>query len=603
MVQQARPENSSSWRGGLLMITIQLLFLAVLSRLFYWQVIKGSSLRAASDNQSQRTIKLTGARGNILTNDGHLLVGNQEFYELYFEPKNSQHTTDDLINTLTPLLLEDKPEYALASSASQLKEIESDLKITLHQRMSKPGVWLLLQNKISPATKAKIEQLNLEGLHFQEYLTRYYPEASMAAHLTGFVGKDNQGQEIGYFGIEGALNTELAGQEKKKTIKTDALGFLLVNESDLSVEATNGRDIILTIRRDMQNIAETYLQKGIKRYGAAAGEVVVLEPSTGNILALASWPTYEQSKYREYDDKLFRNPSLSNLYEPGSTFKVLTVSAGIEEKLISPETVCTQCDGPRKIDKYTIRTWNDQYNPGISMRDALAKSDNIAMIFIAEKLGEKRLVEYIKKFGIGEKINIDLQGDSPTLFPNRIGPVELATISFGQGISTTSLQLIRAIGAIANQGKMMRPNIISKVVEHSPEKEIKTKPVFERQVVSAETARQVTEMMVYAAHSGEAQRLLNRNYTIAGKTGTSQIPSEGGGYEEDKTIASFIGFLPPSNPRFVMLVKLTEPSSSPWAAETAAPLWYEIAERYCLLLNIPPDKAPVLPTSPEKTAL
>jgi cell division protein FtsI/penicillin-binding protein 2 len=222
------------------------------------------------------------------------------------------------------------------------------------------------------------------------------------------------------------------------------------------------------------------------------------------------------------------------------------------------------------------------------MRDALAKSDNVAMIYAAETMGAETFTSYLKKFGIGERIHIDLQDDTTTPFPSKWGEVELATASFGQGISTNSLQMVRAVGAIANQGILVRPKIIYSVTDHQTGQEIVTPPKEERQVVSAETARTVTEMMVNAARSGEAQWVFSDTHTIAGKTGTSQIPIPGG-YKEDATIASFIGFAPIDNPQFVMLVKLVEPQSSPWAAETAAPLWYQIASRLFLLLNIPPD--------------
>jgi cell division protein FtsI/penicillin-binding protein 2 len=222
------------------------------------------------------------------------------------------------------------------------------------------------------------------------------------------------------------------------------------------------------------------------------------------------------------------------------------------------------------------------------MSDALAKSDNVAMIFIAEEMGSDIFEEYLRNFGIGEELGVDLHGDNSTPFPQKWGPVELATRSFGQGISTTSLQMAKAVSAIANRGQLMQTQVIESVIDPDGE-EIVVKPKKVRQVISDKTAQQVTEMMVHAAQSGEAQWTYSKTHTVAAKTGTSQIPAEDGGYREDATIASFIGFSPPSNPQFLMLVKLIEPQSSPWAAETAAPLWYKIAEKLFLSLNIPPD--------------
>lgn len=331
--------------------------------------------------------------------------------------------------------------------------------------------------------------------------------------------------------------------------------------------------------------------KGITKYGAKAGEVIIMEPTTGKILASASEPKYDQEKFTDYEATLYKNPAVADVFEPGSILKTLTVAIGIDTGAIEPDTTCPVCDGPRHIDKYTIRTWNDVYNPNINMADALAKSDNTAMIFVAEQVGVDKFREYLEKFGLGEELDVELHEDYLTPFPEKWGPVELATRSFGQGIAVSDLQIVRAVAAIANQGILMRPTVVEKVILPTGE-ELPVEPQEVRRVVSAETAEKVTGMMVHAAQSGEAQWVYSDTHTVAAKTGTSQIPAENGGYKEDATIASFIGFAPPDNPQFVMLVKLVEPQSSPWAAETAAPLWYDIAEKLFLSLNIPPDQTP-----------
>jgi cell division protein FtsI/penicillin-binding protein 2 len=323
-----------------------------------------------------------------------------------------------------------------------------------------------------------------------------------------------------------------------------------------------------------------------KKYEFKAGEITVLDPKTGAILGSATWPTYDPDRFFEYSPELYKNPIVSNLYEPGSTFKVLTVAAGIDAGKVTPDTLCPRCAGPRKIDKYEIKTWNEEYHPDISMKDALAKSDNIAMVYVAESLGGDVFEQYLRDFGIGTTTTSDLQEDSGTVFPQKWGPVELATRSFGQGITVTSLQLLRAIASIANQGKLMQPQLVKNVYDPVTSRTIETEPVMIRQVVKPETAREVTQMMVYAAEKGEAQWTKRTDLRVAGKTGTAQIASQGG-YDAERTIASFIGFAPAEDPHFVMLVKLVEPGSSPWAAETAAPLWYKTAEQLFLLLNIP----------------
>lgn len=582
--------KASAFRYHLLTLIIFLSFFLIAAKLFYWQIIEGALLRAAANDQYQKTLELTGVRGSIFTADGHLLVGNQISYRLFAHPYLLTESPLEITDQLLPLLLTDLKEYQEATREARRVELEDQLKYNILERLSqKDSKWTSLMTGLSDETREKISSFNNLALGFEPQAKRFYPEASMAAHLTGFVGKTEAGFDIGYFGVEGALEKELKARTSTSIFNADALGLQLAGGLTQNKNSQSGRDLVLTIRRDLQKLAETQLAQALERYGAAAGEVIILEPATGKILALATLPSFDQKKFNDYDPVLYKSPALVSLFEPGSILKLLTVSAGIDEGVITPETVCTRCAGPRTIGKYTLKTWNEEYHPDITMRDALAKSDNVAMIFVAEELGSDVLREYLKKFRLGDKLLVDLQGDNDTPFPDKWGPVELATISFGQGISTTSLQLIRAVSTIANGGVMMQPQIIEKVIDSDTGSEIEVEPKEVGRVIKNKTAQSVTEMMVHAAESGEAQWIYSKTHTIAGKTGTSQVASEGG-YSEDKTIAGFIGFAPPDNPKFVMMVKLVEPQSSPWAADTAAPLWYKIAERVFLMMNIAPDR-------------
>ncbi|MGD9129066.1 MAG: penicillin-binding protein 2 [Candidatus Woesebacteria bacterium] len=575
-------------RPRLLLFIIYTLLILVQLRLFYWQIIKGPSLETQAKKQSQKVVEIKGKRGEISTSDGFLLVVNKEYFELFFNKKKQELSNQEIINQIKDILLRNNHLYQKAQDKKEQKILEEELIETLTKKMNRDGSWISLDKKISKETKEKIEELNLSSLEFEAFYDRFYPEASMAAHITGFVAENDEGEKVGYFGIEGALDKELAGKTSTSLLNTDALGLKLGGQ-ELFTNSMDGRNITLTIRRDLQFTTEQMLRAGIQKYEADAGEIIIMEPKTGKILSLATWPGYEQSYFSDYKTKQFKNPSLTHVYEPGSTFKTLTVAAGLDSQVITPETVCTRCSGPRKIDKYTIKTWNEEYHPNINITEALAKSDNIAMIFVAEKIGREKFLEYLKNFGIGQKIGLDLQEDTDSPFPQKLGPVELATVSFGQGISTTSLQLIRAIATIANQGKMMKPLIVEKAFDPIQNKEIISQAILERQVISQESAQKVTKMMVNAAEKGEAQWTASARHTVAGKTGTSQIATKGG-YEEDKTIASFVGFAPADDPRFIMLVKLINPKTSPWAAETAAPLWYKVADKVFLLMNIPSDK-------------
>jgi stage V sporulation protein D (sporulation-specific penicillin-binding protein) len=580
-------------RERLLLFGFILGIFVVLSRLFYWQVIEGDRLKAQANDQYERKFTSTGKRGTILTSDGHTLVSNERVYRLFAQPYILNQEPAVLSSLLAPLVVQDVLEYQTASPSAQseitAETIQEQIKKKLENKNSK---WVSLIGTVSQETRDKIAEMKLKGVGFDQYEKRYYPEASMAAHLTGFVGKDDDGNDIGYFGIEGALEQELKARSQKTTIMADAFGLPLPSEDEPKPIMLDGRDITLTIRRDIQNLAEQKLEFGMERYGAEAGEIIIMNPKTGAILAMAATPKYDQRHFYRYPARTYPNPSLSSVYEPGSTFKILTVASGIDAGLITPDTQCDTCAGPRVFGKYTIKTWNDEYHPNITMTDGLAKSDNTAMIFVAEKLGPDKFKEYLQKFGVGEALHIELQGDRKTPFPSKWGPVELATISFGQGIGTTSLQLMRAISTIANGGVMIRPRIIESVTDWGSGQTITPEPVEERRVISKETADTVTKMMIESAGHGEAQWTASRTHWIAGKTGTSQIAAESGGYEESKTMASFIGFAPPDDPQFVMVVKLLAPTSSQWASETAAPLWYNTAKDLFLLLNLPPDRSP-----------
>lgn len=551
------------------------LFGIILLRLFYWQIIRGNDLRAAAQQQYTSFSSIHGSRGKILSADGYLLVGNKPIFTAFAQPQTLKKKPSEIADALAKIL---------SPSEQQEKELYADFL----EKLSDPDKkWISLQSRVTEEQKKKIQELHLQGIGFDEYEARYYPEASLAANITGFVGKNKEGVDTGYFGIEGNFNFEL--DSKQTVIKTqkDAKGVPLFHQFTDQVRETNGRDITLTIQRDIQYMLEQKIKQGVEKYGAKSGEVVVMNPVTGDILGIASYPTYAQEQYFDFAPELYKNPLAADAYEPGSTFKVLTVSAGIDSGVISPDTICTKCGSAREISGYTIKTWNDEYTANISVKDGLAKSDNTSMIFIAEKIGSDRFQEYLKKFGIGDPSGIELQEDASTPVKKNWREIDLATGSFGQGIATTGLQMVKAVGAIANQGKMVKPKIVKSVTVDGEEVPVDTQVVG--QPISAQTAQTVTDMMVYAARTGESKWTTSKRYNVAGKTGTAQIPVAGH-YDKEKTIASYVGFAPAYNPKFVMLVKFTEPQSSIYGADTAAPMWYSIASELFTRMNIPPDR-------------
>lgn len=583
-------ESSTSRLNGIVFAWYVILC-AVILRLGYWQIWQARALQAEAADQYQRTTAQTGNRGRIFSADGHVLVDNTEQFRLLVKPKELKIPPAQVAKIIAPFgnaSVEPTAQLDTAPPSPEqvLKTLEDNITSKIEQATTRRVPVL---SKLTPEQEASISALHIEGLEWEKDWVRSYPEASLAAQVLGFVGKNELGQEQGYFGVEGALDRELRGQNARTIFSQLGSSWFGLGTGKAAPRLGNGRDVTLTIRRDIQKIVETALAQGMEKYQAKSGEVVIMEPSTGRILASAASPGFLPNDYAQTSPELFKHPSVVNTYEPGSTFKTLTVAAGVDTGVISPDTECPRCDGPRVIDKYTIRTWNDEYHPNITMKQALAKSDNVAMIYIAEKLGAETFSTYLKKFKIGDSLGISLQGDVPTPFPTKWGPVELATSSFGQGISTTSFQLVRAVAAIANQGVVMRPEILQQVHDVTTGQIHAIEPQVEGIAIKPETAKTVTDMMVYAAESGEAQWIASKTMRVAGKTGTSQV-AVNGEYDPDKTIASFVGFAPADKPRFVMLVKLVEPGSSPWAAETAAPLWYQIANKLYWLLDIPPDK-------------
>lgn len=563
-------------------------FLIVLARLFYWQIIRSPELQAAGLAQYQRTSQLTVSRGGIYTADGYPLVINQKVYTLFAQPKKLTDPPLQIAATITPYLFPVLDAATVSTEAA--RPDPTQLRSQLLTKLSDTSKgWVALMHDVPVTAHDQITNLNFTGIGFDPDEMRYYPEGSMAAQLLGFVGNDAQGNPQGYFGIEGKYDLELKGKVGSLSQETDALGKPIAIGGFQKFDALSARDIHLTIKRDIQNLVEQKIAEGVAKYGAKSADAVIMEPSTGKILAMASYPSYDPARFVAYPPSLYKNPLVADSYEPGSTFKVLTVASGIDAGVITPETQCDDCGAPKTIGKYTIKTWNDKYFKNITMLDALAKSDNTAMMFVAARLGKERFVSYIHNFGMGEKTGIDLQDETtPSLRDdNKWGDIDVATASFGQGIAVTGIQILDAVASVANHGMLMRPYVVDKVVADQQVYTTQPKPV--RQVMKDSTAAQVTQMMIYSAGHGDAKWALPKGYTIAGKTGTAQIPINGH-YDENRTIASFIGFAPAEDPKFAMLVRVSEPTVSEWGSETAAPIWFSIAKDLFVKMGIPPNQ-------------
>lgn len=543
-------------------------FLALLMRLGYWQIWKHQELSAIAQQQYDSLQEIPPERGLILDRNDYVLAGNEEVYTLFAQPHLLKESPESIATKLAPLLID-----PTASDAAQQQLMWQQ---TISGRLSSDRKWVSLATGLNREQEEKIKNLKIFTLGFDPIMDRRYPDASVSAHLLGFVGKDDQGQDQGYFGVEGYYDRELRGRPGKQEIQRSASGLPLLAASTLhETQPEEGRNLRLTIDKGLQQSLEMLLADGVSKYSADSGEVVVMDPNTGDVLALAAVPTYDPRNFADADPSLYRNPVVSDLYEPGSTLKVLTVAAAVEAGVANAETTCPVCGGPRVISGFSIRTWNEAYNPNISVRDALAKSDNTAMVYLQDLLGKQRTLQWWEKFGLNVSTGVDLQGEvKPVWRSDRDWrEIDVATSSFGQGIAITSLQLVRSVSSLANGGYLVRPRVVSALQTGS---DWQTVPVQKgEKILSDETLRAVNEMMVYSAQQGDSKWTASRIVNVAGKTGTAQI-AEGGTYLEDQTIASFVGFAPAEKPEFVMLVKLRYPKTSPWGSETAAPLWYKM---------------------------
>lgn len=558
----------------------------IIARLFYWQFIA----QVTSSGEINSAQIIPASRGEIFTNDGFPIVADQEAFLLYAKPHEITGDPQELAKVLAPSLISEK--YATSGAAflpdlqKQKEEEVKQLQTNIFAHLADKNLfWVQLARKLPKDIKEKIQARKISGLGFEKDKKRFYPEASMAAHLLGFVGSNKFGDDTGYFGLEGYYDQRLKGQPGRLGRDRDPLGFPILVGKYHTVEPKKGDSLKLSIDRTMQFIVEQKLEQAVEKYGAKEGTVIISDPKTGQIMTMAIYPNYNPSLYQEYDGSQYKNPAIANTYEPGSTFKLITMASALDMSLVDPNTRCDICSGPRQIAGYEISTWNKKYYPNSTMTEVIQHSDNVGISFVADKLGIDRFYEYILKFGFRGKTGIDLQEETDGAIRNKKDwkEIDLVTAAFGQGIAVTPIQMVQAVQAIANRGLLISPKIVAKTIANGKEEIVK--PGEKRQVISPKTAAQITEMMVNAVEEGEAKAFAPKGYRVAGKTGTSQIPLAGH-YDPDKTIASFVGFAPANDPEFVMLVLFNQPSASVFGSETAAPTFFEIARELFNYLGI-----------------
>lgn len=589
-VMGSKHQQSNNFRLNILLCFFFVVLGIFVCRLFVIQVLEHNKYKAMASDQYWNLQDIPARRGNILSSDGFLLATTQNHYLIYAEPQKILEK-DKTAETLAKIITKFKAKDAKEAETMEPAYLER-FKVIVGSNL----VWAILEHNITPPQKEEIDALKLEGIGFEEEPVRYYPEGSLAAHVLGFVASDDKGVKTGYYGIEGRLDGDLRGKPGRVVEERDATGSPILVGGHTRVDPINGRDVVLTINRSVQYIVEKKLKEGVEKYDAASGSVIVMDPFTGDIVAMANYPTYDPANFTDEVKETTQSPqrktlertnlAISETYEPGSVLKGLTISSAIDLKKITPQTTFED-NGPVYYSGYFIDNWDGKHYGTQNIIQLLQKSNNIGASWVGHQVGAKDLYKYFENFGLGVRGGLDLEGeDTGSLRDyNDWTDIDLANISFGQGVSATPLQVVNAFNAIANGGNLMQPKIISKIVDVNKTIDMPMKIV--RRVISKETSNTMVDLLEQAVSGGESKYFNIKNYRVSGKTGTAQIPLNGK-YSPDKTNATFVGFLTTSK-KFSMIVRLDRPGTSTFAAETATPLWMQITDELVKYYGIAPD--------------
>ncbi|MBI3970992.1 MAG: penicillin-binding protein 2 [Chloroflexi bacterium] len=569
---RAEPYSPRPIRLALLYAVLCLFAVGITARLTYWQVVQAAPLQKRLSAQHTLDEQVPARRGAIRDTNGDLLAGNLSVDFIYADTRQIKEP-NDVANRLAAALGV-APDRLLPSLSTR----------------DRPYVRLLGGKKFDPEESQKVAQLRIPGVFLEPTTKRVYPEQQLAAHVLGFVDGDSKG----WYGLEGQYQDVVGGQPGHLRAEKDTAGNEIGFSDRQWRPPQDGLDLVLTIDRTIQYIAERELDRAVVQHRASGGTVIVMRPRTGEILAMASRPAFDPNRYEEFASQtaLFANPAITHAYEPGSTFKIFTMAGALNEKVVTPETTYTDTGG-FPVGGYVLRNWDGRANGVTTMVQLLEKSSNVGAATVAFRLGKQRFYRYVSTFGFGQPTGIDLQGEATGIVkdPNSRdwGEVDLATNAFGQAISITPIQLITAAAAVANGGIMMRPYVVKQVVDPRTGKKVQvTQQQIVRQVVSRETAATLLKMLNSAAENGETRGALVPGYHVAGKTGTASIPVNGG-YDTNLTIASFVGMVPADDPQFVVLVKIDRPQDEPWGSLIAKPAFAIIAQELTRFLKIPPD--------------
>jgi cell division protein FtsI (penicillin-binding protein 3) len=539
------------------------------ARLVYLQIFRRADLAARADKQQLRTIEAPAKRGDIVDRKGHILATSVDADTVYAVPSE----------------LAD-PDAAVARLCSAFGDCTGKERQALSERLRRRGAFAYVRRQISPEQRRRVEALNLDGIGFMKESKRFYPNKELAAHLLGWVGIDNKGLS----GIESTYDGQIRGKPGKVLVQTDARRHAY---SRAEWPPTSGSTVELTIDEYLQHVAERELHAGVLENHAAGGTAIIMNPHTGEILAMANEPTFNPNAFRESEEIERRNRAVQDLYEPGSTFKVVTASAALEEKVLTPDTLIDTNPGRLKIGARLITDDAGRNNGLLSFTSVIVKSSNIGAVKIGFRVGTERLSRFVAQYGFGQQVSPDFPAENAGIVwqPEKWTDSALASVSMGYQVAVTPLQMVAAVSSVANGGIYMQPRVMRAIYRNGVRYQIGSKAV--RRTISTETAATLTSIMEGVVTDGTAKRAQIDGYTIAGKTGTAQ-KLENGRYSHYDHFASFVGFVPSRDPALAIVVVIDSPHgpNGDHGGMVAAPLFRRIAEPSLRYLGVPPSLNP-----------
>ena len=558
----------SAWAAVL--FTVLAVLLSV--RLFHIQIIDSDKYKKMALNQTEGVQVLYSPRGTIFDRNGKRLAFSVMVKSLYCDPGMIHGDPKEIAGELSPLLHQSEEEL--------IEKLTRDTRFVWIQRLMDP--------EDSDSVISLLKERKWEGLRFVDESRRYYPNGPLLANVLGFVGIDDMGLD----GLEMSMDDLIGGTENKQRLLMDARGNPILQSALAPYKAEGERSVHLTIDQNIQFYAERALDRAMENTRAQGGLIIVMDPQTGGILALGSRPTYDPNHFDKAKEEDFKNKAVVDIYEPGSTFKPIIAAAALEAGTYSAETVWSD-PGEIRASGHVIKNWNDGSYGDVKLVDIIKYSINTGFAHIGLLTGGKTLTEYAKKFGFGKVTGIELPGEEPGLLfdPEHMKDIDVATMSIGQGIAVTPLQMLQAYSALANGGKMVKPHVLESVrnpdgtVYKSYETEYAGEPV------SKEVADQVKDMMEKEVSEGGGMNARVPGYRMGGKTGTAQkLDALRGGYLENEYIASFCGFGPIENPRAICLVVLDNPRGVYYGGLVAAPVFKEAMGQIMRYLEIPSNE-------------